>query len=103
MDPSPSSATAEIDRYIEEGRRLMARAEAGYRALAEQGAPEGHLLMAGRTITAMNRVQATLLRQRATLQQAVEAAQAPAVILVARPPRPWWALVGRLRSEARPS
>ena len=36
MDPTPGPTVAEIDRYIEEGRRLIARAEACRRTLIER-------------------------------------------------------------------
>ncbi|GJD78810.1 hypothetical protein [Methylobacterium gregans] len=110
MEPTPSSAIAEIDRFIEESRQLIARAEACRQSLIALGAREGHLLMATRTITAMGRIQATLLRQRAMLPQRAllpegaappEAGRVPAVVVVARPARPWWALVGRRKAEAR--
>lgn len=104
MESTPSSAIAEIDRYIEESRAIIARAEACRQSLAAQGAREGHLLMAIRTITAMGRVQATLMRQRAMLQQdaaLLEAERVPAVVVVTRPARPWRALVGRWKAEAR--
>lgn len=107
MDTTPGSAAAEIDRYIEEGGALVARAEACRQTLIAQGAREGHLLMAARTITAMNRVQATLLRQRTALRQYAALSEAeivPAVVVVARPARSWWALIGgRRKAEARPS
>lgn len=104
MDSTPGPTVAEIDRYIEEGRRLIARAEACRRTLIERDAPEGHLLMAARILAAMDRVQATLLRRGARLRQSLaEAGRAPAVAVAARPPRPWWPLAGRRKAEARPS
>lgn len=103
MESTPSSAIAEIDRYIDEGSRLIARAEACRQSLAARGARQGHLLMAARTITAMGRVQATLLRQRRMLQEgaALPTAERAAVVVVAPPGRPWWALIGRRKAEAR--
>jgi hypothetical protein len=104
MDTMPGSTVAEVDRYIAEGSRLIAHAETCRQALIAGGAQQGHLLMAARTLAAMNRVQATMERQRAALRQSlVEAVHAPTVLLVAQPARPWWPLLGGRKAEVRSS
>ncbi|WP_336487768.1 hypothetical protein [Methylobacterium nigriterrae] len=85
---------AEVDRYLAEGARLIAQAEARRRQIDRDCAREGHRLMAAQILTAMRRTLRLIEDHRIGL---AAAATDPALAPVRAGRARWWPAFVRRR------